>query len=417
MGAPADWLERFLAGRAPRDAPYETRIRTASLVVGAGFITVLACGWVVTYFALGLPLSAAIPLGYQLVTLVTLTLFLRTGNFRIVALTQLTLMLVLPFLLQWSLGGFVDGSAVAIWAFVAPLGAILFLGGRAAVPWFAGFGALTVVSALVDGRLPSRADEIPEWISLTFFVVNFVGPAATAFLLLQYFLRALERERGRSERLLLNVLPAAVVERLKDEGQVAEHAEEVTVLFADLVEFTAIADRLDPREVVDLLGEIFGAFDELVDASGLEKIKTLGDGYLVAAGIPLSRPDHAEAAADLALAMQGALAALPRARREGLHLRVGLDSGPVVAGVIGRRRFSYDLWGDTVNTASRMQSHARPGEIQVTERTYERLRRTFDLELREGLEVKGKGPMRAYVLRGRRPAAPSEPESFALGRG
>jgi class 3 adenylate cyclase len=403
MRAAIAWVERLLAARAERSAASEDRLRAASLILGAAFISLLSFGWIFTYLALGLPLSAAIPFAYQLATVVGIALFLRTGRFRLLALQQLTLILVLPFLLQWSLGGFVDASAVAIWAIVAPLCAVLFVGGRPAIPWFAGFLALTVVSALVDGRLPSRGDEIPSWVSLTFFVVNFAGPAATAFLLLQHFLRALERERGRSERLLLNVLPAAVAERLKDDGsRIADHADEVTVLFADLVGFTAVADRSDPRKVVDLLGEIFSAFDDLVDESGLEKIKTLGDGYMVAAGIPSPRGDHAEAAADLALAMRRRLAALPRAREAGLQLRIGLDSGPVVAGVIGRRRFSYDLWGDTVNTASRMESHARPGEIQVTERTYERLRAAFELDPREALEVKGKGVMRTYLLRGRR---------------
>ncbi|HXV57971.1 MAG TPA: adenylate/guanylate cyclase domain-containing protein [Gaiellaceae bacterium] len=409
MRAAIAWVERLLAAGGARGGPNDERLRTASLVLGAAFISLLSFGWIATYFALGLPLAAAIPLAYQLATVAGIVVFLRTGSFRALALSQLALMLVLPFLLQWSLGGFVDASAVAIWAIVAPLSAVLFVGGRPAVPWFAGFLALTVVSAFIDGRLPSRGDEIPGWVSLTFFVVNFAGPAATAFLLLQHFLRALERERGRSERLLLNVLPAAVAERLKDdESRIADHAEEVTVLFADLVGFTAVADRSSPRDVVDLLGEIFSAFDELVDASGLEKIKTVGDGYMVAAGIPSPRRDHAEAAADLALAMRRRLAALPRAREAGLQLRIGLDSGPVIAGVIGRRRFSYDLWGDTVNTASRMESHARPGEIQVTERTYERLRAAFELEPRGGLEVKGKGIMRTYVLRGRRAGVEAE---------
>jgi adenylate cyclase len=152
---------------------------------------------------------------------------------------------------------------------------------------------------------------------------------------------------------------------------------------------------------VFLLDEVFSAFDELVARHGLEKIKTIGDGYLVAAGIPTPRADHAEAAARLALAMKQALVELPVA--SGLSLRVGIDSGPVVAGVIGRTKFGYDLWGDTVNTASRMESHAPPGAIQVTERTYRRLEDGFVLERRTGVVVKGKGEMTTYVLLGERP--------------
>jgi adenylate cyclase len=407
MRAAVAWIERLLvAGARPEDS-HEERLRKASLVLGAGLITILACAWTGTYFALGLPRSAAIPLAYQLATIVTLVVFLRTGRFRVLVLTQLMLMLVLPFLLQWSLGGFVESSAVSLWAFVAPLCAMMFLGARAAIPWFVAFTVLLVVSALIDGSLTREAGGIAGDVALAFFVLNVFGVSATTFVLLQHFLRALVRERERSERLLLNILPGPVAERLKAEETIADHAEEVTVLFADLVGFTGIADRTDARQVVELLNEIFSAFDDLVDRARLEKIKTLGDGYMVAAGIPTSRVDHAEAAAELALEMERCLASLPRAASAGVALRIGLDSGPVVAGVIGRSKFSYDLWGDTVNTASRMQSHAEPGEIRVTEETHRRLVGSFELEPRDLLEVKGKGPMRTYVLQGRRAAGRS----------
>jgi len=408
MRAVVAWIERLLVAGARPDDSYEERLRKASLVLGAGLITILACAWTGTYFALGLPRSAAIPLTYQLATVVTIVAFLRTDRFRVLSVVHLVLMLFLPFLLQWSLGGFVESSAVSLWAFVAPLCAMMFLGGRAAIPWFGAFAALIVVSALIDGSLTRETDAIPGDLALAFFVLNVLGVSTTTFVLLQYFFRELARERGRSERLLLNTLPRPVAERLKaDEGTIADHADEVTVLFADLVGFTAIADRTDAREVVELLNEVFSAFDDLVDGSGLEKIKTLGDGYMVAAGIPTARVDHAEAAADLALEMERRLGSLPRAGRARVGLRIGLDSGPVVAGVIGRRKFSYDLWGDTVNTASRMQSHAEPGEILVTEETRRRLVGSFDLEPRELLDVKGKGEMRAYVLKGRSEPAPA----------
>jgi len=408
MRALVAWIERLLVTGARPDDSYAERLRRASLVLGAGLITILAFAWTGTYFALGLPRSAAIPLTYQLATVVTLVAFLRTGRFRALAIMHLVLMLFLPFLLQWSLGGFVESSAVSLWAFVAPLCAMMFFGGRAAVPWFGAFVGLIVVSALIDGSLTRETDAIPGDLALAFFVLNVVGVATTTFVLLQYFLRELARERERSERLLLNILPGPVAERLKaDQGTIADHADEVTVLFADLVGFTAIADRTDAREVVELLNEVFSAFDDLVDRSGLEKIKTLGDGYMVAAGIPTARVDHAEAAADLALEMERCLGSLSRAGFARVGLRVGLDSGPVVAGVIGRRKFSYDLWGDTVNTASRMQSHAEPGEILVTEDTYRRLAGSFELEARDLLDVKGKGEMRTYVLKERSAPAPA----------
>jgi class 3 adenylate cyclase len=218
----------------------------------------------------------------------------------------------------------------------------------------------------------------------------------------------LAAEQERSETLLLSIFPRPIAERLKiSRNVIAERSEEVSVVFADITGLTPLAERLPAEEVVVVLDEIFSAFDQLVARHGLEKIKTISDGYLAAAGIPTRRADHAQVAARLALAMRKALAELPVA--SGLSLRVGIDSGPVVAGVIGRTKFGYDLWGDTVNTASRMESHAPPGEIQVTERTFRRLEDGFLLERRTGVVVKGKGEMTTYVLVGG--------ATGALGRG
>ncbi len=176
----------------------------------------------------------------------------------------------------------------------------------------------------------------------------------------------------------------------------------MTVLFADLVGFTPLSERLSAAALVSLLDGVFARWDALAAAHGVEKIKTIGDAYMVAGGIPVPRQDHAEAIADVALAMGPELAACAEEAGVSLQVRIGIDSGPVVAGVIGRTKFSYDLWGDTVNTASRMESHAEPGMIQVTERACERLRERFDLRERGTVDVKGKGPMTSYLLLGRR---------------
>jgi adenylate cyclase len=298
----------------------------------------------------------------------------------------------------------VESSGVALWAFVAPLGALVFYGPRPAVGWFAAFAVLVGVSAAVDSSLPEPDPPIPTWLALVFFALNVLGPTVTTFALLEYFVRSRDRayrllavEQERSERLLLSIFPRPIAERLKvSQGVIAERSEEVSVLFADITGFTPAAERLPPEEVVKILDEIFSAFDELVAEHGLEKIKTIGDGYMAAAGIPTPRPDHAEAAARTALAMRETLAALPAGA--GLSLRVGIDSGPAVAGVIGRSKLGYDLWGDTVNTASRMESHAPPGTIQLTERTRRRLGDGFALEERRGVAVKGKGEMTTYLL-------------------
>ena len=395
-------------GSQPSDTPDE-RLRKSALVLSSLLITVLSFVWVGTYAALGLWRSALIPLAYQVASLVGLVFFARTKRYAAYRASQVAMFLLLPFLLQWSLGGFVESGAVAIWAFVAPLGALVFYGPRQAIPWFGAFLALVALSAVIDGVLPEPSEEIPSSVVVVFFALNILGPSITTFALLEHFVRSRDRahallaaEQERSETLLLSIFPQAIAERLKiSQDVIAERSEEVSVVFADITGFTPIAERLPAEEVVVLLDEIFSAFDELVAHHGLEKIKTIGDGYMVAAGIPTPRADHAEAAARLALAMKQALAELPVA--SGLNLRIGIDSGPVVAGVIGRTKFGYDLWGDTVNTASRMESHAPPGAIQVTERTYRRLEDSFVLERRTGVVVKGKGEMTTYVLLGERP--------------
>jgi class 3 adenylate cyclase len=186
--------------------------------------------------------------------------------------------------------------------------------------------------------------------------------------------RALQLEQERSERLLLNVLPAPIAARLKvGEGVIADAFPEVTVLFADIVDFTRRSRRISPAQVVQVLNELFSAFDQLAQQRGLEKIKTIGDAYMVAGGLPNPRPDHAEAVAEMALALREEVARRSDPSGQPLAVRVGMDTGPVVAGVIGTSKFSYDLWGDTVNTASRMESHGVPGCIQVTARTRKRL--------------------------------------------
>jgi guanylate cyclase len=183
---------------------------------------------------------------------------------------------------------------------------------------------------------------------------------------------------------------------------IAESQPEVTVLFADIVGFTPISATIEAHELVDLLNEVFVRFDDVVDAAGLEKIKTIGDAYMVAGGLPTPRADHLNAVLDLALAMRAVITQIPTPRGEHLALRIGIDTGPVVAGVIGRRKFSYDLWGDTVNTASRMESHGIPGEIQVTERVAQAAHDDFDFEPRRSVDIKGKGPMTTFLLVGRK---------------
>ena len=213
-----------------------------------------------------------------------------------------------------------------------------------------------------------------------------------------------EREWQRAETLLLNVLPAEIAARLKrDPRSIADGFAEVTVLFADIAGFTRLAHHMPPAQVVALLNEVFSKFDTLAELHGLEKIKTIGDAYMVAAGLPRPQTDHAQAIANMALDMLRVIEQFQPPGGQRLGMRIGVHSGPVVAGVIGKKKFTYDLWGDTVNVASRMESHGEVGAIQISQATYERLGDGYVLEARGSVEVKGKGAMATWWLRGRKP--------------
>ena len=412
MGRSADYswgamttVERFASlGCTPDDDP-DLAVRKRTLTIAAAAVTVLAIGWTTTYLALDRPLAAAIPGTYQVISVIGLATMWRTKGFDRFRTIQLALMLVLPFMLQWVLGGFENASAVCLWALVAALGAVYFLDARQAVPWFVAFLVLVLVSGLLDPLLASRAVPLPNGVRTVFFVLNVGSVALVAFVLLQYFVRDRERARAASDGLLRNILPDAIARRLKAleaadstastgtaDGQrrIADEHTEVTVLFADIVDFTPFAERAGPDAVVDLLDRLFTAFDALADEHGLEKIKTIGDAYMVAGGLPTPRPDHAEAVARMALGM---LEAAARLRGEGaeVHLRIGIESGPVIAGIIGRRKFSYDLWGDTVNMASRMESHGERGAVTLGPVVAARLAGSFRVVARPGVQVKGKG--------------------------
>lgn len=217
------------------------------------------------------------------------------------------------------------------------------------------------------------------------------------------FVQQLQEEQEKSERLLLNILPKPIAERLKSgERTIADNFPEVTVLFADIVGFSQMSAHLSTTELVEFLNEIFSAFDELASQYGLEKIKTIGDAYMVVGGLPTPRPDHAQAIAEMALDMLLGSRQYQTPDGEKISMRIGISTGPVEAGVIGIQKFSYDLWGDTVNTASRMESHGIPERIQVSATTYNLLQGQYLFEERGSIQVKGKGAMTTYLLLGRK---------------
>jgi class 3 adenylate cyclase len=232
--------------------------------------------------------------------------------------------------------------------------------------------------------------DVPE-----FGFINVYGTDITA-------VREGERLARENERLLLNILPEPIAQRLRDgEPLIADRFDDVTLLFADIVEFTRLSSTLSAAELVGVLNDIFSAFDALVERHQLEKVKTIGDAYMVVGGLTERSDDHTQRVAEMALELAAAVARIERAVQLGVAFRVGIDCGPVVAGVIGTRKFIYDVWGDTVNLASRMESLGQPGRVQVTHAVMERLRGAFDFEPRGLIDVKGKGPTPTYFLLGR----------------
>jgi guanylate cyclase len=397
-------VDRALSlGADPADSSDE-RFRKRLLVGIALLILPIAFVWGCVYFAFGEPVVALTPWGYAAGSIVSLAIFARNRNFAFLRTAQLLLILVAPALGVITLGSLDESSGVIVWSFLAPLGAVAFDRPNRAWPWFAAFVVTIVLSILLAEAVRPDAADLPDAFVRTFDVLNIVAVSFVAMILLVTFARGRDAAQARADALLLNVLPEEVAQRLQsDQQSIADHFENASILFADVVDFTPLSGSLDAREVVGLLDRLFTSFDELVDRYAVEKIKTIGDCYMVAAGVPSPRPDHAQALAALALEMREcAKTCLPEGDGGDLRLRIGISSGPVVAGVIGRRRFLYDLWGDTVNMASRMESHGTPDTIQVTRSTWELLCDDFVTEPIGLVDVKGKGEVETWRLVGRR---------------
>jgi adenylate cyclase len=275
--------------------------------------------------------------------------------------------------------------------------------------------ALIIVMQLT---VPDDTGLLPWSLMVTALVTNAVVSCGTLLLIASYVLgeiaraeTAAEREYERSERLLTNILPLPIAARLKNEGNVviADRHDEASILFTDLEGFTAQASDMTPEDLVQFLNRVFSDFDRLVERHGLEKIKTTGDAYMVVSGVPTPRSDHAQALAVLALEMRAAAAEWRDPRGRTVPLRMGMSSGPVVAGIVGTRKFFYDVWGDAVNVAARMETTGSAGKIQVSQDIYERLRDEFVLESRGEIEVKGKGRMQTWFLLARKSLAAVHP--------
>jgi adenylate cyclase len=377
------------------------------LVLAESFVCIF---WIYTLSGLGegYAVIAAVPYFYLVISYVSLFIFFRFKRYEYFTFTQLVMLLVMPFFMQWAIGGFAASSGVAIWAILSPVGALMILGTRQSTPWFLLFIGLALISWKLNHYFAGNAMPIPTSVKDAFFLMNITGTASILYGVLRFFqaqkervMISLEIEQARSEKLLLNILPAAVATRLKaNDMRIADHYDAVTVMFADLVNFTQMSEKMPPTQLIDLLSQVFLRFDQLAEKYQVEKIKTIGDAYMVISGAPVECDNHAHKIAAMALEMNGALKDVAINTGLDLHMRIGIHTGPVVAGVIGSAKFSYDLWGDTVNLASRMESTCIPNTIQVTQTTQKIIQDVYNFSEKSNVEVKGKGVVETYILLG-----------------
>jgi guanylate cyclase len=391
-------------GALPTDSDEErTNKALLSLVAFFGFLSGMFLGLHDVIFSY--PTKGAIAFSYAGLTLLGFLHFQKTKQFRFFRFIQLFLILALPFTAQLIHGGFIYSGSGIIWSIAAPLCAVMFHGPARSVRWFAAF-LLTLLSATILDPWAvafNKSIVITQKTSPWFFFGHLFGISVIVFTLIQYFVFRLRCEQEKSEQLLLNVLPREIAHRLKGKSDlIADAFPEASILFADIAGFTQMSSTMAPTTILSMLNIAFSQFDHLAEKFKLEKIKTIGDCYMVVGGIPLPRSDHAHAIADMALEMQTTLKRMNEDNGFRLALRIGINSGPVVAGVIGIKKFIYDLWGDAVNVASRMESSGIPGEIQVTEQTYQLLKNDFTLTRRGEISIKGKGEVTTYFLSGRK---------------
>lgn len=392
----------------------EVKLRKNLLIFACAFMNLAVVLWLAIYWLMGLHFSANVPVIYQLISVSSLFFYLKTRRFEIFRFIQLSLFLFAPFIMQWSIGSSITSSGVMLWALLAPIGALVVSSWRESIPWFFAYMVMTIISGVFDYFLSSGGESGIALKTIgVFFALNFAAMSSIIYFLVRYFVVEMEKikdqldinhkllasEQEKSERILSNVLPANIAQRLKaDQNQIADGYADLTVMFADLVNFTQLTESLSPEQMVSLLNKIFSGFDDISDKYGVEKIKTIGDAYMVVGGLNRSRTSYTEDIANMALEMRAFITGHPDFAKYRLDLHSGIATGPVVAGVIGTKRYMYDLWGDTVNVASRLTHEAGHGTILVDKMTYNRIREQFAFDPPLSTDIKGKGDMVMYKL-------------------
>lgn len=395
------WVERSVT--RPEDSE-SLRIRKTVVVIVILFVALGNFAWTLALTRIGLQRPALISIAYGVVNLLAVFGWLfRSRNFTVFTHIVIGTTFVMHLALQTTMGGIVSSGLVILAGLLAAMATGLVLGLRAALFWAGVNVALFTYSLAIEEQVAARSPaDFPAGFSIGNGFFNTLWVTLLATFLIIYLVRELEAAQDLADGLLFNVLPRPIADRLKrGAGTIARSYDSASVLFADIVGFTPLSTVLSPQEMIELLNRIYSHFDRLVEKHAVEKLRTIGDNYMAAAGVPEPRPDHARALADLALDMQAYCRELAPVAGRRLQFRIGINSGPLIAGVIGTARYQYDIWGDTVNTASRMESQGEPGKIQVTDATRALLGEGYVLAPRGTIEVKGKGEMRTWFLEGR----------------
>jgi guanylate cyclase len=380
----------------------EMKLQKSLLVISSIPFMITGVIWGIMYILFGEMLSAMIPLVYALISLSSIIYFGYSHRFDTFRFSQLLLILLLPFILMLSLGGFVNGSAVVLWSLLSPLGAMLFYKPSSAYKWLISFAILVFISFIVQPWLRTENNLTDDQIR-GFFFINIISVGALIFMMVYYFVMKKNFFQARSESLLLNILPKEIAEELKANGKAeAKHFDEVTVMFTDFKNFTQIAEKLSPTELVAEIDMIFDAFDNIISKHNIEKIKTIGDSYMCAGGIPVPNKTHAVDVVNAGIEIQQFIQQHIEKRitegKDPFEIRIGIHSGPVVAGIVGKIKFAYDIWGDTVNLASRMESSGEPGRINISGPTYELVKDQFHCTHRGKIKAKNKGEVDMYFV-------------------
>lgn len=392
-----EFLDRVAALGDDPDDDMDLRLRKHAFALTGIFLIPASLLWGAIGIVIDRSLLTLGSVYFAVIVAIALLLLAQTRAFLSLVRGLLVVGMAYVVLGHVALGGLVAGGASLVWGLVAPVSAVLYFDRDSGLRWFGGYAALVVVAILAD---PLVATMVPASWTIAppaIFAYNLLGPGLIVLLLIRYVDGQRLDAQTESRRLLNDMLPRKIADRLSGgERLIAEHHAAVTVLFADVVNFTGLAEKLSPRDLLLVLNQMFSIFDRLAAKHGLEKIKTMGDSYIAVAGAPQAREDHADAAMRMAMDMHRDVARLGGLRRHSIQLRIGLASGPVTAGVIGQARYAYDLWGDTVNIASRMESYGVAGKIQVHASTHELVRAPYAWE-RRVVDVKGKGALVTYL--------------------